>query len=202
MPRKCSRSRRSTENVQISRRKKRTQTFNSKTTETDESSFSASAKKFNMQKEILVSRDPSIEYRILNFITVFAAISEYVQCKSCKGNIKFETASTRGLGFKIVVLCNKCENRVINSSPFLKHFYEINRRFIFVMRILGLGLKGAAKFCGLMDMPAFLTQNTYDLIIENIHSCVKVAAEKLFEKAFTEEKKRLLETKVTKMMEN
>ncbi|KAH0550055.1 hypothetical protein KQX54_017117 [Cotesia glomerata] len=81
MPRKCSRSRRSTENVQISRRKKRTQTFNPKTTETDESSFSASAKKFKMQKEILVSRDPSIEYRILNFITVFAAISEYVQSR-------------------------------------------------------------------------------------------------------------------------
>ncbi|KAI4476148.1 hypothetical protein M0804_013811 [Polistes exclamans] len=80
MPRKCSRSRKSTENVQISRRKKRTQTFNPKTTETNESSFSASAKKFKMPKEILVSRDPSIEYRILNFITVFAAISEYVQC--------------------------------------------------------------------------------------------------------------------------
>lgn len=34
---------------------RREQTFNPKTTETDESSFSASAKKFKMQKEILVS---------------------------------------------------------------------------------------------------------------------------------------------------
>lgn len=56
------------------------------------------------------------------------------------------------------------------------------------MRILGLGLKGAAKFCGLMDMPACLMQNTYDLIIENIDSCVKVATKKLFEKACAEEK--------------
>jgi len=61
-----------------------------------------------MQEEIFVSRDSSVEYRILNFITVFAAISEYVKCNVCDGNVKFETASERGLGFKIVILCDKC----------------------------------------------------------------------------------------------
>ncbi|XP_015187981.1 PREDICTED: uncharacterized protein LOC107072503, partial [Polistes dominula] len=56
------------------------------------------------------------------------------------------------------------------------------------MRVLGLGLKGAAKFCGLMDMRAFISQSTYDLIIDNIHSSIKTATEKLFQKACTEEK--------------
>lgn len=149
----------------------------------------ASAKKFKEQEEISVPRDPSIEYRILNFITVFAAISEYVKCKTFDGNVKFQTASERGLGFKIVLLCDKCADRNINSSPFVAHFYEINRRFLFVMRVLGLGLKGAAKFCGLMDMPAFISQPTYDLIINNIHSCVRTATEKLFQYACTGEKK-------------
>jgi len=184
---KCSREKRKSSKVQKSRPKKRKNVFNPKTAETDESSFSASAKKLKMQEEIFVSRDSSVEYRILNFITVFAAISEYVKCKVCDRKVKFETASERGLGFKIVIVCDKCAARSINSSPFVGHSYAINRRFLFVMRVLGLGLKGATKFCGLMDMPAFITQNTYDIIMDNIHFCVQTATEKFFQKACTEE---------------
>ena len=43
-----------------------------------------------MQEEIFVPRDSSVEYRILNFITVFAAISKYVKCKICDGEMKFQ----------------------------------------------------------------------------------------------------------------
>ena len=68
----------------------------------------------------------------------------------------------------------------VNSKPFVGNSYEINRRFLFVMRVLGLGLKGAAKFCGLMDMPAFISQPTYDSVINNIHSCVKNSHRKKF----------------------
>ena len=56
------------------------------------------------------------------------------------------------------------------------------------MRKLGLGLKGANKFCGLMDMPAFLSQSTYDMIIQNIHSCVEIATGKLLDNARNQEK--------------
>ncbi|KYM96705.1 hypothetical protein ALC62_00134 [Cyphomyrmex costatus] len=185
---KGSRELRESSGFRKSRPKKRKNVFNPKTAETSETSFSTSAKKLHLEEKIDVPRDTSIEYRILNFITVFAAISEYVKCKTCDGNVKFETASQRGLGFKIVLLCDKCASRSIHSSPFIEHSYAINRRFLFVMRVLGLGLKGATKFCGLMDMPPFLTQTTYDLIIKNIHSCVQVATEKLLQCACTEEK--------------
>ncbi|KAL3269254.1 hypothetical protein HHI36_008334 [Cryptolaemus montrouzieri] len=110
-----------------------------------------------MKKQILVSRDPSNEYRILTFITVFAVMNIHT--------------------FKIDVVCDKCENRIITPVQ---------------VRILKLGFEGAARFCVLMDMPAFLTQNTLDLIIDNIHSCVKVAAEKQFEKPVVRKEKRLL----------
>lgn len=110
------------------------------------------AKKLKEQDEISVPSDPSVEYRTLNFITVFAAISEYVKCKICDRDVKIQTASERGLGFKIVLLCDKCADRNINSCPFVAHSYEVNRRF-FAMRVLGKGLKGAAKFCGLTKQP-------------------------------------------------
>ncbi|CAB3232299.1 unnamed protein product [Arctia plantaginis] len=187
MPRKINRETRRTSNEQLSRRNKRKNVFNPKTVECDESSFSASAKKFKAQDEIYVTCDTSVEYRILNFITVFTAISEYVLCKTCREPLKFETASERGLGFKIVILCDKFSPRSANSCNFVKHSYEINRRFIFVMRTLGLGLKGATQFCGLMDMPAFLLQTSYDMIVKNIHECVSVVTDKLLKKACVEE---------------
>ena len=139
-----------------------------------------------MQKEI-VACNSNIECRVLNFITVFAAISTFVKCRKCDENIKFETANTRGLGFNIALVCNKCAPNIIFSSPFIGHTYEINRRFIFVMRVLGMGLKGAQKFCGLMDIPSFLQQNTYDMIVKDIHGCVKTVAENVFKSACKEE---------------
>ncbi|XP_066581799.1 LOW QUALITY PROTEIN: uncharacterized protein [Prorops nasuta] len=185
---KVNRDKRKSTSAHKGRNKKRRHVFNPKTSETNEGSFSASAKKITNQDSVIVPRDATVEYRILNFITVFAAISEYVKCKSCGGDIKFQTSSERGLGFKIVLLCDECATRTINSCPFIGHSYAINRRFIFVMRILGLGLKGAKKFCGLMDMPAFLTQSTYDMILKNIHGCVQIATDKLLDNARTEEK--------------
>lgn len=184
---KGSRDLRNVKNFRKTRSRKRKNVYNPKTVETDESSFSTSAKKIKTLNEIIVPEDSKFEYRILNFITVFAAISTFVKCKECGDNIKFETAQTRGLGFKIAVLCKNCAPQYVPSSPFIGHSYEINRRFIFVMRLLGIGLRGCKKFCGLMDMPPFLAQGTYDIIIEQMHGCVKTVAEKLFSKAVKEE---------------
>ena len=71
----------------------------------------------------------------------------------------------RGLGFKIVLICDTCAPTSIPSCSFMGYSYEINRHFIFIMRMLELGLKGCQKFCGLMDMPEFFNQNTYDIIV-------------------------------------
>ncbi|EFN65458.1 hypothetical protein EAG_00446, partial [Camponotus floridanus] len=79
----------------------------------------------------------------------------------------------RGLGFKIAVMCDKCEQRNISSCTYINHSYEVNRRFIFTMRMLGLGQAGCAKFCGLMDMPSFLHHSTYDKIMDHICTTVK-----------------------------
>ncbi|EZA50167.1 hypothetical protein X777_11230 [Ooceraea biroi] len=184
---KVTRNKRALLKTYKSRSKKRKQSFNPKTPETNEASFSASRRKIELQKQIVVPQDNSIEYRILNFVSVFSAIAMLVKCKKCNNDIKFQTTSTRGLGFKIAVLCDQCPPQEIPSCTFINHSYEINRRFIFTMRVLGLGLKGAQKFCGLMDMPKFFYQTTYEIILKHIHSCVKTVRDVLFEKAVKEE---------------
>lgn len=109
----------------------------------------------------------------MNFIQVFSALLQFVKYKTCDGDIKFAPTDTRGLGFKIAVMCDKCEQRNISSYTYINHSYEVNRKFIFTMRMLGLGQAGCAKFCGLMDMPPFLHQSTYDKIIGHICTTVK-----------------------------
>ncbi|XP_046737741.1 uncharacterized protein LOC124406385 [Diprion similis] len=184
---KGSRETRSSENERKSRPKKRKGVFNPNLAESESGSFSTSAKKLKDNIDMTVNESPNIEYRILNFWVVFAAISSLVKCKTCNGNITFETANARGLGFKVVVKCDSCADNLIPSSPFVAHSYEINRRFIFTMRVLGIGLAGAQKFCGLMDMPRFLTETTYSLILKSIYESVKTCADVIFKKAVREE---------------
>jgi len=58
------------------------------------------------------------------------------------------------------------------------------------MRILGLGLAGCKKFCGLMDLSSsFLNQSTYDFYINKMYESIKEVAEVFFSAAAKEEKK-------------
>ena len=95
-----------------------------------ELNISASAKKLKTAEDSSVPEDPSIGYKILNFFTVFSALSERMKCKTCGGVVKFTTDSTRGLGFKITISCSSCEPISIPSCPYVHTTaYEINQRF-------------------------------------------------------------------------
>lgn len=110
---------------------------------------SASAKKLKTSaNDYEINVDNSFGYRLINFIIVFSTISQLVVCKSCGSSIKFEESSCRGLGFKIAVVCEKCPPKYINASPLINnHAYDINRRIVFAMRLLGIGINGIKKFC-------------------------------------------------------
>jgi len=71
---KGSRDLRKSDNLRKSRTRKRKNVFNPQTVEHNEDSFSASAKKLKRQKKIIVLQDNNIEYRIINFITVYTLL--------------------------------------------------------------------------------------------------------------------------------
>lgn len=177
--------------------KKRKQVFNPKTPESNEASFSSTlAKKLKSQEEIEVPVNSNVQYAIIDFLLVFSTLSTFVQCSNvvnnevCGGKVVFKQCSQLGLGFKIMLECENCNPRYILSSERIGQAYAINRRFIFVMRILGLGLAGCNKFCGLMDIASsFLHKSSYDFYVTKIHECVKIVAEKLFSVAAEKEKK-------------
>lgn len=198
---KVTRSDRITSGRRKDRPRKRKQSFNPKNPEEHNESFtSTSAKKLRSQDENHVPEDGTLQYAIIDFFLVFSTLSSFVKCsniinengqdKICNGKVDFKQCMKYGLGFKIFVECEKCQPRYILSCHKIGNAYEINRRFIFVMRILGLGLAGCKKFCGLMEMSAsFLNKSIYDFYVDKIYGCVETVAQALFSSAAKQEKK-------------
>lgn len=104
-------------------------------------SVSTSAKKLKQagesNKEVEV--DEAFGYRLINFLAVFNVISNVLVCKTCKSNVRFTESGKRGLGFKIVVSCDNCEETIIPNCPLIDKSYEVNRRIMLAMRLLGIG---------------------------------------------------------------
>ncbi|KYQ46703.1 hypothetical protein ALC60_14224 [Trachymyrmex zeteki] len=179
-----------------SRPKKRPKPLNRHMIECETASTSASAKKLKTSS-VIVPIDASHGYRIINFLTLFSTLSDMIKCKSCDGDISFKEGSIRGLGFKLVITCDKCEPRYINCCPLINHAYEINRRFVFAMRLLGVGYEGAKKFCGIMDLPNIFSKKVYYEILTNIYCATKTMADIIFSEAVVEEKRLTTNAKGT-----
>ena len=154
---------------------------------------SASAKKIKMNTSTDVPKNFEKHYRIVDFVFVFSIISTLVKCVKCDGKISFHSSKKEGLGFNIKVTCEKCkEARFVPSAERIQSgVYEINYRFTFVMRILGLGLAGCEKFCALMDLSStFLSKPTYSLYIKNMCSSIADVASRSFSSAVNEEREK------------
>lgn len=149
---------------------------------------SASAKKLDSSTSENVTVNPLHFYRVIEFFTLFTALSDILICRNCKQNVKFEETGIRGLGFKLVVKC-KCGSRHINSSPLINTGFEINRRIVFVMRLLGIGRQGLNLFCNYMDIGSGIAEETYNRIVSHIHVAAKTVFDYCCKKAVEEEKK-------------
>ncbi|XP_025158390.1 uncharacterized protein LOC105190689 [Harpegnathos saltator] len=158
--------------------------------EGESESVSISAKKLKQsEEEYHINVDATIGYRFIDFVTVFAAMSEFLVCKVCKSPVKFQEASIRGLGFKIAILCEQCSSKYIKSCPVINnHAYDINRRIVFVMRLLGVGVNGIKKFCSFMCLPHPIFQSFYDKIVSTISITTAAVREKSMKNAVAKEK--------------
>lgn len=124
--------------------------------------ISASAKKIKLTSRYRVPKTSNLHFKTFDFLMVFSMISALVRCDKCETKMQFEVCRDQDLGFEIQVNCGKCSPRYIPSCKKIGKTYEINLRFIFVMRILGIGFTKCNKFCGLMDIAStFLSKTCY-----------------------------------------
>jgi len=158
------------------------------TASSDTEGVSRLAKKLKTTHEYEFEIDATFGYRILNFVTVFGMLSQILKCQ-CGGSVTFSESCVRGLGFKLVVLCQKCGSTSIDSSPLINgHAYDINRRVTFAMRIIGIGRQGITKFCAFMCFPKPVFQKSYDAIVKSIVTATDAVKSKCLQKAAEEEK--------------
>jgi len=172
--------------------RKRKFTGNEHTFEQSTASTSTSAEKLLRTNDEEIIIDPTHGYCILQFVSVFSAISNLVMCKTCEKNVTFNQASPRGLGFKIAVMC-ECGVSYINSGPMIGNAFEINRRIVSVMRLLGIGINGVNLFCGLMDLLRKFHTQTFAGCFENLWKAAESIYKFSVKRAIEEEKKLTLE---------
>lgn len=131
--------------------------------------------------------DQTSGYSIMHFFLVFSTLQECLKCKVCDKDVSFTKYGQRGLGFKLCVTC-ECGEKYIDSSPMISSGYEINRRLVYVMRLIGIGLSGINTFCGLMELGPGLSSSAYYYIINTISIAVKSVFDVVTLKAVREEK--------------
>lgn len=157
--------------------------------EADTSHASASAAKLKKSDDTSfdVHIDPTAGYSIIQFLLVFSALQQYVKCKVCNKDVSFTKYGQRGLGFKICVTCD-CEEKYINSCPLISTGYEINRRLVYVMRLIGVGFSGINTFCGLMELGHGINSTVYYQILNSIAIAVQSVFDIVTSKSVKEEK--------------
>lgn len=153
-------------------------------------SFTSTSVQKILQSGKLGSYELSVDsvYCFLNFALVFNFLSDNVLCKECNGRIAFSMRDRRGIGFKLNLKC-ECGEKTVASCPLIGKAYEINRRIVFVFRLLGLGINGLSRFCGMMDICSGVTTTMYYACVENIQIATKSVYDMVLKKAVAEEKK-------------
>ena len=170
--------------IHRSRSQKRKFSGNQYTNQQSTASTSTAAENLLPTEDDGITVDHNHGYRFIQFYSVFSAISTLVVCKNCKKDIKFNEASSQGLGFKIAVSC-ECGVSYVDSGPMIRNDYEINRRIVFVMRLLGVGINGLNLFCSLMDLLRKFHEN-YMRCFENLMDAAETVNEWSLKKDVTE----------------
>lgn len=67
----------------------------------------------------------------------------------------------------------RCGNNIIPSGPKLHSGFEINRRIVFAMRFLGVGLEGTNIFCNYMDIYKGSSKTAYEKTIKKVYEAAK-----------------------------
>ena len=106
-----------------------------------------------------------VGYRLLSLVLLFAAISSFCICKSCKaGNVIVTEGKRNGLATSIILKCSNCPaEKAVFMSPKLgsKAFFEITRLAVFGMHPMGCGRQALVKFCAGLNMPTPMSRNNF-----------------------------------------
>ncbi|XP_044577450.1 uncharacterized protein LOC123260423 [Cotesia glomerata] len=167
--------------------RKRKFSGNQHTLEEDLSFTSASAAKLKSSNDDEILIDYNFGYCILEFCSVFSSLALMIICATCKQKMSFSRTAAQGLGFKIGVQYGCKDTRYIQSCPFVNKAFEINRRIVTAMRLIGVGREGINIFFSIMDIGHGLTIGTYYNCLDNLHLAASTIYNLIISKAVKKE---------------
>lgn len=132
-------------------------------------------------------------YRVVDINLMFSFLQKFLCCKTCGGEIAFTEEVVCGLSSKISVDCKTCSvlcsfknSKMMGSSNKIS---EINYRYVYAMRSIGMGYASMKLFCGVMDLPPPFSKKSYNGAIKKLLKCSGTVAQKSMISAACEEVK-------------
>lgn len=104
------------------------------------------------------------KYDVVNLDVVETLVSEMAVCKHCFCPLVLSTSNRVGLAFTLTLKCTNCSKKSKKTSSTLgklkigldnKEYkaYDINIRFVYALRSIGVGQETGEMFAGVMNLP-------------------------------------------------
>ena len=117
---------------------------------------------------------------------IFCEITSVLACPECyHAGISVSEVNNKRYGSAsfLKLQCNSSDWKfVCYTSRKAGRAFEVNRRIVYAFRAIGRGRYGAAKFCGLMNMPPPLQNKAY----KGHDLCLKSAANRVAEETMAQ----------------
>ena len=136
-------------------------------------------------------------FRLVDMSILHTAVS-WLQCPDCFAVDSLElleSTERQGLASKLVIKCCECNHMsTFLTSSKAGRFFEINRRVVLALHLIGRGLSDLEKFCGIINMPHPMARNTFIKHSTALHCAamqmaqesIRVAGEEMRRKVLTD----------------
>ena len=127
--------------------------------------------------------------RIINLRNLGKLIGASCICRHCRtGSMTLGETGRFGLAPTLELTCGSCgcsstgtlaQKQIRGRS----HFYDVNRKAVLGMRLIGRGYTALKTLCTVLDMPLPMSKRTFDCHRKSVHSAAKSVCGKSMRKA-------------------
>ena len=118
-------------------------------------------------------------FRLIDLECLQQLLSAAVCCSGCNGAVTISESQRGGLASCLELSCVNCGD--IASEFMSKKFnrvWEVNRRAVFGMRLIGRGRQSMVKLAGALNVPSPMSRSTFYSHAKGLHSASKSVAER------------------------
>ena len=125
-------------------------------------------------------------YRLLD-VEILAEVFGKLTCPECMNTslqLYDEIGKKNGCANLLVIVCDSCQwFHSFYTSKEVKGTYEVNRRLVYGMRLIGNSFSGLKKLVAVMNMPSLPTKNNYSKLNKSLRSVVHNVAQESMQNA-------------------